>query len=299
MALSASRCEISYRRGAVKDCDWIRRVVNSSGFLLYEGLDDAPTEELYDAQWAGIWAERLASSDQIYVVAETERYPGHKQLVAVARMQRKRPKMQMTQSVVALLEQYGGGLGAAVVAGEAYKSEPCEFHRDAEDPVVGTVYDAELMSLFVAKEFQGMGIGSTAFRLVAQLAAEQFGPTAFCWSVDEEAVRLFYTKNGGVPVGLHQDSHRRNRFGMAFAFDVATIPPPHPDVVAQLRTNEAEETEKASKTRTWDSTTRSWTWIATESQPAPKASALQLCMGVSLSALMLAVGARVLRSRRQ
>jgi len=281
MALAPYSCQISYRRGAVKDCDWIRRVVNSSGCLLYEGLSDAPTEALYDAQWSGIWAERLVSSDQIYVVAETERYPGHKQLVAVARMQRKRPKMQMTQSVVALLEKYGGGVGSAVAASKAHESEPREFHTQAEDPAVGTVYDAELMSLFVAKEFQGMGIGSTAFRLVTQLAAEQFGPKAFCWSVDEEAARSFYAKkHGGVPIGLHQDSKNRHRFGMAFAFDATAMPTPNPDAVAQLRMADAEVAQTTGKTTKWDS-----------------GASAQLVIGVSLSALALVIGARVLRSR--
>ena len=296
--MAPSRCNISYRRGLVTDCDWIRRVVNSSGFLLYEGLSDAPTKELYDAQWSGIWAERVLSPDQIYVVAETERYPGHKQLVAVARMQRKRPKMQMTASVVALLKQYGGGLSAAVAASEAHRTEPCEFHTQAEDPVVGTVYDAELMSLFVVKEFQGIGIGSTAFRLVAQLAAEQFGPRTFCWSVDEVAVRGFYAKkNGGVPIGLHQDSQKRHRFGMAFAFDAATLPTPDPEAVAQLRSADAKAAEKAGKTRLWDRQTQKWTWVATEPQSQPTVSTLQLCMGAGVISIVLVIGTRHLRFR--
>ena len=34
--------EITVRRATVKDCGWIARVMAATGFITYEGLEDAP-----------------------------------------------------------------------------------------------------------------------------------------------------------------------------------------------------------------------------------------------------------------
>lgn len=236
--LAPSACVVTYRRGRASDCDGIRRVVNNAGWLLYERL-----RSLFDMDWTGKWAERLQSPDQIYVVAETERFAKFPELVGMARMQRNRLIMQMTESEVALLAEHGGGLDAVAAAKTAGWSKPAEV-AEGEDPLTGPQYDAELMSVFVARDFQGLGVGTTATRLVAQLAREEFGPTAFCWAVDEEATRQFYAKKcGGQPIGL-RPSTREGRFGMAFALDFAMAPPVGAAAVGLARAGDGAEGAK-------------------------------------------------------
>lgn len=174
-------------------------MINSAGYILYEGLADAPTAAHYDADWSGLWAERLADVDnQLYVVAETERYPDSPELVGIARMQRNRPEMRM-RAEYALV-------GATVEA--AADTDTIDL------PLVGAEYGAELMSLFINTEFQGMGIGGRLLQLVCRRVQEEWAAaSAFCWCVDDESSRQFYLSKGGVAVGL------KDR-GVAYAFDL-------------------------------------------------------------------------------
>lgn len=221
IALCPGECSITYRRGHVRDCGHVRRVVNSAGYLLYEERYDGPSEELYHAEWEGRWAERLLSHDQLYVVAETERFPKQKELVGFARMQRGLPLMQMKESEVSRLAAANG------IHTDVQASDPSEDH------CTGPVYDCELMSLFVSKDFQGCGIGTNLLRLVSQLARAEFGPTAFCWAVDSERAREFYVRRAaGKAIGLKNEVGDRTQ--TAYAFDLETMPPPDPAVEKQF-----------------------------------------------------------------
>ena len=69
----ARQCEITFRRGTVADCGWIRSVMGDNKMLNYEGPQDGPSKEHFNATWAGRWAERLCDENQVYAVAEVQR----------------------------------------------------------------------------------------------------------------------------------------------------------------------------------------------------------------------------------
>jgi ribosomal protein S18 acetylase RimI-like enzyme len=185
---------IRYRQGTVKDCEWIRRIICSCGFITYEGLEDGPTQAHFEAEWAGRWAERLVDPDQVYAVAETERYQGTPEVIGFARMQRNRPQMRMTALATHLLSGAGAPTEAAAI-------------DELDNQLVGPRYDAELMSLFIASDIRGHGVGTKLMNMATELASTKLGAkTCFTWCVDDEASREFYRKCGGTVIGLKQSN---------------------------------------------------------------------------------------------
>merc|ERR1712190_266086 len=92
-------------------------------------------------------------------------------------------------------------------------------NEPSADRCTGPIYDCELMSLFVAKEFQGRGVGANLLRLVSQLALAEFGPNAFCWAVPSESARQFYLhRAGGKAIGFRGEVD--GEIETAFAFDL-------------------------------------------------------------------------------
>lgn len=216
-ATAAQDLAIRYRQGTVKDCEWVRRIICDCGYITYEGLEDGPTEAHFAADWAGRWADRLVDPDQVYAVAETERYKGTPEVVGFARMQRNRPQMRMTALATHLLSGGDAPTEASAV-------------DELENELVGPQYDAELMSLFIAPDLRRHGMGTQLMKLVSELAWTQLGAkTAFTWCVDDEASRRFYRdKCGGTAIGLKHDTNGvpgsrddEVRTQTAFAFELA------------------------------------------------------------------------------
>eukprot|EP00942_MAST-04A_sp_MAST-4A-sp1_P010489 g10489.t1 len=173
-----TECHIQYRVGTVQDCDHIRRVFFSTGFVYYEEAD-APTEFYFNAKWNGIWAKRLISSDQVYIVAETVKYPGYPEIVGFARFQRGR-KLQNNDSGI--------------------------MTKD---------FSVELMSLYVLPEWKRRGIGKRMLCIAASHAIKAFSvEKAFCWCVDDENSRAFYQSMGCCVLLTKEDHGTQTAFNL-------------------------------------------------------------------------------------
>ncbi|CAE7564365.1 unnamed protein product [Symbiodinium natans] len=209
----AGESGITYRRGRARDCEGVQKVFHESGFVMYDGPEDGPTEAHFIATWNGRWAERLSHPDQVFAVAEYREEGAEAVIVGFGRMQRDRPRMRMSVEEAALHEE------PDAEGGDEGQTEQIE-----QTELTGPTYDAELMSLFVLSAFQGCGIGSNLFRCVSEIAREEFkAKTAFCWCVDLEQSRKFYANVGGELVGRKfVDTRRGIRPQTAFAFQLSS-----------------------------------------------------------------------------
>ena len=173
-----------YRLGKVQDCDHIRRVFFSTGFAYYEEKD-APTEFHFNAKWNGIWAKRLTDPDQLYIVAETEIYPGHPEIIGFCRFQRGR-----------------------------------KLQNDCK--IITSNYNVELMSLFVLPNWKRRGIGARMMRIGASRAIKAFSfEEAFCWCVDNKESQAFYQSMGCSALMTRKDKLSGTQ--IAFSLDLNAL----------------------------------------------------------------------------
>jgi ribosomal protein S18 acetylase RimI-like enzyme len=206
---------------------------------------------LDEAECIGLWAERLAArEDQTFVVAETERYEGRREVVGFARVQRGRPVAQVTGMERARL------LGTTP-AGSFYASE--EKRECGGQSLVGPRYDAQLMNMYVMAEFQRMGIGTQLLRTAFALVRNEWGVGAgrriYTWA-GPEGQRL-YTRHGGRRIGL-DSSHT------AYAFDLDKVSPPSREAMGNLEASDDAEATKGRGFRHFDQRRRKWVWVRSQ-----------------------------------